>query len=153
MTSGFRDLVQDVSSQIRREGDDTRALIQSLEDRRQHSQFSRDVLDSLRFDTINARQENIADSFGDTFKWVFDRSQEATGPWTNFAKWSETDDGIYWINGKAGSGKSTVSEYTNFDTRISEWINLVMSSIVFDDNPLWCRFIECNNILTACQIC
>lgn len=44
------------------------------------------------------------------------KSEQKYGPdtkplWDNFAVWLKTGQGIYWINGKAGSGKSTLMNY------------------------------------------
>jgi hypothetical protein len=52
--------------------------------------------------------EEILPAHKSTFEWVF-RSPETKAPWSNFAKWLETGSGIYWMNGKAGPGKSTLT--------------------------------------------
>jgi hypothetical protein len=46
-----------------------------------------------------------------TFKWVFEEVAPAGQPWSDFAQWLKSGSGIYWINGKAGSGKSTLMRY------------------------------------------
>lgn len=33
------------------------------------------------------------------------------GRWNDFVAWLEEGDGLYWIAGKAGSGKSTLMKY------------------------------------------
>lgn len=72
------------------------------------NEYVQEILQSLHFATIHARQEEVRDAFGSTFEWVFDYSSNWTKPWDNFAQWLAHGNGIYWINGKAGSGKSTV---------------------------------------------
>jgi hypothetical protein len=62
------------------------------------------ILNSLYFKTILDRQEEIAEAHENTFEWVF-RPQSA------FVDWLESGHGTYWINGKAGSGKSTLMRY------------------------------------------
>ncbi|KAF6240493.1 hypothetical protein HO173_001161 [Letharia columbiana] len=41
-----------------------------------------------------------------TFEWMFEEPKAETKPlpWTNFVEWLRHGDGIYWVNGKAGSG-------------------------------------------------
>ena len=59
-------------------------------------------------------------------------------PWSNFVDWLEHGDGVYWINGKAGSGKSTLMRFiTNellMTKALHKWINgsdLMVSSFFF----------------------
>ncbi|KAL9043644.1 MAG: hypothetical protein Q9214_003176, partial [Letrouitia sp. 1 TL-2023] len=64
------------------------------------------VLTSLTFDQIQYRQEAVAVAHQKTFDWALD-------PWspTKLESWLRTGSGIYWIKGKAGSGKSTLMKY------------------------------------------
>ena len=64
------------------------------------------LLNSLYFKTIRERQANVASSHGDTFKWVLEPSSP-----TGFEKWLRYQSGVYWIVGKAGSGKSTLMKF------------------------------------------
>ncbi|KAM0796206.1 hypothetical protein BDR22DRAFT_893539 [Usnea florida] len=43
-------------------------------------------------------------------------------PW-NFVEWLRHDNGIFWVNGKAGSGKSTLMKYTYNDTTTSQFLS------------------------------
>ena len=78
------------------------------------------LLDSLWFDEIHSREENIVDAHRKTFEWIFDVSDHATGPWDNFIKWLKIGQDTYWINGKAGSGKSTLMSFLCQDDRTLE---------------------------------
>ena len=64
------------------------------------------LIRSLRFDRIGERQANVAASHDNTFKWVLE-----PGSSTNLEHWLRTQNGIYWIMGTAGSGKSTLMKY------------------------------------------
>ncbi|MCJ1250573.1 hypothetical protein MMC30_007801 [Trapelia coarctata] len=75
------------------------------------------ILNSLRFREMKSRYVLIADSYTNTFDWIFESlygmvdktaSQEDH---TAFRVWLERGDGIYWISGKAGCGKSTLMKY------------------------------------------
>lgn len=51
-----------------------------------------------------------------TFDWIFrpveETSQYAEGiRWADFSEWLRSGKGVYWISGKAGSGKSTLMKY------------------------------------------
>ena len=73
-------------------------------------------LESLRFDDINARQNEISQSYPKTFGWVFD-DDDVILPWDSLSKWLKHGHRIYWINGKAGSGKSTIMKFIAKDER------------------------------------
>ncbi|KAI9795146.1 MAG: hypothetical protein M1816_000168 [Peltula sp. TS41687] len=63
------------------------------------------VIDSLCFKSLKKRQDDIVDVHKETLRWIFDKSH------TTFTKWLESENGIYWINGQAGSGKSTLMKF------------------------------------------
>ncbi|KAI0977242.1 hypothetical protein F4678DRAFT_455385 [Xylaria arbuscula] len=68
-------------------------LIQELDEFRSllHLAEKRDTfIASLLFDTIKTRFNRIEHSYPETLDWLFATSQ------TNFRKWLETGDGIYW---------------------------------------------------------
>jgi hypothetical protein len=69
-----------------------------------------DLLLSLRFLTIDDRYVAIPEAHKKTFQWIFKDSDHGQ-PWSNFSHWLRSGEGIYWINGKAGSGKSTMMRY------------------------------------------
>jgi hypothetical protein len=57
------------------------------------------------------RYEGIESAHKNTFKWIFNQSSDWNKPWDDFARWLKAGDGIYWVSGKAGSGKSTLMRY------------------------------------------
>lgn len=78
------------------------------------------ILDSLGFATMQNRQEEVAQAYHTTFEWIFEEPREEVKLWTNFVEWLRHGDGIYWVNGKAGSGKSTLMKYIYNDERTSQ---------------------------------
>lgn len=70
-----------------------------------------EILHSLKFSTINERYEGVAEAHKRTFEWVYKDSPFEDAGWSNFTHWLQHDDGLYWIQGKAGSGKSTLMKY------------------------------------------
>lgn len=73
------------------------------------------LLESLRFEDINTRQNEVSEPNPKTFHWIFDDALEHS--WDSFSAWLERGQGTYWINGKAGSGKSTLMKFIINDQR------------------------------------
>ncbi|KAI2784123.1 hypothetical protein F4815DRAFT_456926 [Daldinia loculata] len=70
-------------------------------------------LNSLRYEGMNQRKNDITSSFEDTFQWIFESDYDETPirSWDNFEDWLKSDSNIYWVSGKPGSGKSTLMKY------------------------------------------
>lgn len=86
----------------------------------------RKILDDLRFPTIAAREDQIEDAYDTTYQWAFiDEHDDKAPPWSSLTEWLATGSGIYWIKGKAASGKSTLMRYISHhhQTRrlLSQW--------------------------------
>jgi hypothetical protein len=70
------------------------------------------ILRTLRFPTMNHRHVEISQAHHETFSWIFESSPRSGGcPRHTFLQWLQHGTGLYWINGKAGSGKSTLMKY------------------------------------------
>ena len=97
------------------------------------------ILETLKFPMGNYLHEDVPEAHQHTLKRIFEREQEK--PWRCFTSWLKTGDGIYWINGKAGSGKSTLMRYIYDNPRtrqeLSQWaapIALSMPGFFFQSN-------------------
>ena len=69
------------------------------------------ILNSLDFDTRQARESDIADTENRTFEWIFDDYHGLRNLRVGLRKWLQSGDDIYWISGKPGSGKSVLMNY------------------------------------------
>lgn len=71
------------------------------------------ILESLGFSTMSTRYDEVAEAHQSTFQWLFQNSMHRTHAQrcNSFSDWLRSGDSIYWINGKAGSGKSTLMRY------------------------------------------
>lgn len=82
---------------------------------------ARMILDSLAYPDQFSRKDGIVDAHDQTFEWCFDAGQ------TPFFSWLNRGDGIFWISGKAGSGKSTLIKFLSSDVRtgqaLYQWTN------------------------------
>ena len=96
------------------------------QDRREHDIWKW-LLNSLAFPAMRNREEEISLAYHATFEWVFNEPPMDTEalPWTSFVQWLWQGDDVYWIHGKAGSGKSTLIKYIFNDKRtpkaLSRW--------------------------------
>jgi hypothetical protein len=98
------------------------------------------ILNCLYFRQITDRIEDVAQAHEETFGWVYQSSATAAVHklWDSLVDWLECGSGYYWINGKAGSGKSTLMKYicNNPATKraLSDWAGsdtLITASFFF----------------------
>ena len=78
------------------------------------------ILDALHFRAIVERRTTISKAHQRTFEWIYDDRFPQTSSWDSLPEWLRTGRGCYWINGKAGSGKSTLMKYILEDHRTTE---------------------------------
>ena len=78
-----------------------------------HDQYCQRFLESLYYPEILSRQETVVEAHRKTFQWIYepDGFDKSAHPWDSVVQWFEHGGGIYWISGKAGSGKSTLMNY------------------------------------------
>jgi hypothetical protein len=69
------------------------------------------ALKALSFPVMHDREEAIAIAEASTFDWIFRPPRCTDRPWDNFSEWLKGEASFYWINGKAGSGKSTLMKH------------------------------------------
>lgn len=82
-----------------------------------------EILNSLRDKDMNARRNQIEKSHTKTFTWVYDK--RIRRPWDSFTHWLSSappESSIYWICGKAASGKSTLMKFPIDDERTSHYL-------------------------------
>ena len=72
------------------------------------------LLMTLDFASRTGREASIEEAYGKTFGWIFSEKKASTYP-VNFRKWLKSGEGVFWISGKAGSGKSTLMRYISND--------------------------------------
>jgi hypothetical protein len=69
------------------------------------------LLKWLSFESMHRRLEEIPQSYGNTFEWMFD-PELMNDDCSNFCKWlGAPRSGLYWVRGREGSGKSTLMKY------------------------------------------
>jgi hypothetical protein len=87
------------------------------------------ILSSLTFEQMSTRHSNVPKTYADTFAWVTENDP--------FRPWLEGSDGAFWIEGKPGSGKSTMMKMLSESPRTREildtWsgVNRLVTSSAF----------------------
>ncbi|KAK7723026.1 hypothetical protein SLS63_009055 [Diaporthe eres] len=81
------------------------------------SKVIRKVLNSLWFSKMSDRFDDIKPAHEKTFEWVFTSPKDEKSTTCTFMDWMKGDNGIYWVNGRAGSGKSTLMKFLARDDR------------------------------------
>ncbi|KAL2061695.1 hypothetical protein VTL71DRAFT_7073 [Oculimacula yallundae] len=87
---------------------------------RTRNSVQREILRHLRYATMSERYEEVLEAHAETFEWAFYDSTAEQQTWHNLSQWLRTDGGIYWVSGKAGSGKSTFMKHIYDENRTRE---------------------------------
>lgn len=81
-------------------------------------QKRRSITESLRYPDMRLRKDTIPLTYRNTYDWIFSEQHR-------FKNWLESESGIFWIGGKAGSGKSTlmkfISEHASTRSMLATW--------------------------------
>jgi len=78
------------------------------------------ILQSLSFPSQSDRSASVSKAHGETYGWVFGGRAPASAcpdPSLKLLRWLENGSGIFWVSGKAGSGKSTFVKFVANDPR------------------------------------
>jgi hypothetical protein len=102
--------------------------MQTRFDQVQDSLVHKAFLDSLYFPDMFARHRNIAPPSEGTYEWIFDQDLEQDEKMRaklgQFKRWLSSDEPCFWINGKAGSGKSSLMSFIESDKRTQDELNI-----------------------------
>ncbi|KAL1840419.1 hypothetical protein VTJ49DRAFT_493 [Mycothermus thermophilus] len=72
------------------------------------------IVESLDYESKSYRYESIPDAHKETFNWVLSqipKNSTIEHPECSLLDWLWTGDGLYWVSGKPGSGKSTLMKF------------------------------------------
>lgn len=97
--------------------DKLKEYIERGEDRRQKRLWR--IIDSLSFADMQSRQHSISEAFPETYSWALEKDT------AELATWLQSGSNMYWVSGKAGSGKSTFMKFLGKNQRtrtlLQEW--------------------------------
>ncbi|KAF2004327.1 hypothetical protein P154DRAFT_485533 [Amniculicola lignicola CBS 123094] len=96
------------------------------------------ILKSLCSPVMGLRESAIVGAHAKTFEWIFQEEAEEAGKQSKFSEWLASQADVYWISGKAGSGKSTLMKFLfhhpRVRDRLSRWAGgheLIMANFFF----------------------
>ena len=126
------------------DGAKTRSMISKRElliEMEKQEQERKDLIDSFRFDDMFSREASIHPAAEGTCGWIFDESSNL--PFASFTEWMQSEESVYWITGKAGSGKTTLMNYiwgyrvTDRQQLLTKWAagKTLITAAVFFWNP------------------
>lgn len=99
---------------------DLSASISSLAESGNSIALEQKVIKSLWFKSLNVRHAKVAEAHAETFSWIFEDASQGHSGRVKFHDWLQFQGGIYWIMGKAVSGKSTLMKYLYHHQRTTE---------------------------------
>ena len=102
----------------------------SLQDETEAPQAENKIVSSLHFPQMDQRKERLEAPYEKTFRWIITDDALPERRWDHFLDWirgtKPGDDKIYWIDGKPGSGKSSIVGFLddNLDpvTHMHPWV-------------------------------
>ncbi|KAI1859909.1 uncharacterized protein JN550_011828 [Neoarthrinium moseri] len=74
-------------------------------------------LSTLRWPEMNSRENSIESPSLDTVQWIFGENLKESDVRKSFRQWLQSADALFWIRGKAGSGKSTLMKFLVHEKR------------------------------------
>ena len=78
---------------------------------RMQEEIEQTLISAISYSGMETRQQTVAKSYANTFDWALQTHTTKLQKWDSFTNWLESNDQIYWITGKPGSGKSTLVKY------------------------------------------
>lgn len=82
------------------------------------------ILRFLWFRFISDREVDISTAYDGTFQWVFKDPNTTTLPHNTLPDFLRSGEGCFWVNGKAGLGKSTLMKYLAGNSRTRDLLNV-----------------------------
>ena len=76
--------------------------------------MEKNLLAALAYTDMEERQEQVAIAFETTFQWALTKLDSQANKWKSLTTWFEGQEQIFWISGKAGSGKSTLIKFLSY---------------------------------------
>jgi hypothetical protein len=89
------------------------------------------ILSSLYYPRMQDRREYISEAHRKTFTWALEDKTSNLTPWDDLKEWLCEGNGLYWLSGKGGSGKSTLMKYIDQDPRTAKFLEQWASPMPF----------------------
>ncbi|KAF4177918.1 hypothetical protein CNMCM8927_008970 [Aspergillus lentulus] len=120
--------------------DNILSRLQELTHNRIEKEEHERLLGSLHYETMKARRNHIIANHDDTFSWIFhpQRSNSDANNQDGFVEWLQfSRQRLFWINGKAGSGKSVLMKFLVDNPRTQSILNDANGTTIVLSHFLW----------------
>jgi len=84
--------------------------VSEFSEQRLRNKVQTTILEYLKYEEMTNRFEDVTEAHPETFEWAFSAPAEEQS-WSDLSRWLKEGDGVYWVSGKAGSGKSTFMKH------------------------------------------
>lgn len=88
-----------------KKNDEDRENWESRTRREENEDKARKIISSLRYPEMRSRRGAIETAYPNTYKWIF-RAEKSI-----FRDWLHHGEGVFWLHGKADSGKSIAMKF------------------------------------------
>lgn len=98
------------------------------------------LLTSLKYRGMNERANQVENAHARTFRWLFADADERKSPepvWSSFTDWLQSNLSVYWIMGKPGSGKSTLSKFILSEPRTKSGLEKWRPGVIIANHYFW----------------
>ena len=104
--------------------------------------IQQNIIAALDFPEMPSRYEKVASAHANTFEWIFWATTDLPTNIKSFTEWLCSEQKLYWITGKAGSGKSTLMKFLASDQRMTTTFEQRFAT----KSSLICRFFFWNSV-------
>lgn len=80
------------------------------------------ILEEMQYHMMTNPYERILEAHPETFEWAFRETRSDHLSWSSFPKWLRSGRGVYWVSGKAGSGKSCLMKHIFDEPRTRQYL-------------------------------
>lgn len=112
-----------------------------------NNQVRERFLESLQYEGFNERRNQIDNAYPSSLRWIFvgnnndDSDEEGAWvpeiKWDSFSNWLSSEEKMYWISGKPGSGKKTLVKYISGHRRTKESLNIWSPGCTIASHYFW----------------
>jgi hypothetical protein len=94
--------------------------------KKKKADLERSILKAFEYEQMEYRQEIIPEAHAQTFRWIIDGSVDDSDIiWDDYMQWLRGPDCVYWMKGKAASGKSTLMKFllgeSGVEAQLRQW--------------------------------
>lgn len=112
-----------------------------LYNRSQSTMLLHRILRSLHYTTIKERQHRIPEAYIETFTWIFKGSSPDQSCQIKFVDFLQGAGNLFWVQGKPGSGKSTLMKFlsSHAETRLhlEQWASGSERKLLLASHFFW----------------